>query len=1328
MIFNKIFTSYFVVLVVLISSTYLLAQNQSVRFNHIGIKDGLSENTVRAILQDSKGFMWFATWDGLSRYDGYEFKVYKHIDGDSTSLRVNKITCLLEDHNKRLWVGTYGGGLSLFNRDTETFTNFINDPKDSSSISVNQIVSIFEDSKNRIWLGTSLTGVSFFDNNNINSNLYKNIKFKNYVNVSSDESGVNGNAVLSFLEDKSGNIWFGLSDGSISKLKKDDSLINHVKFVNYHPKNLLSDNSSRKGYDFIVDDVLHPGLFWLVNEYKGLIWFDSKNEKFLYKYPFHKLENKIPVSQIESILTDRSGVYWFGTAGNGIYSFNPNKENEKNLGYEHFNIVSVAKPLGVDASEIANIFEDASGLIWLGTSNNGLFTYQKRTKEFISYNHNYFSNNSLLSDDALHVFEDKNNKLWIGTDAGINRYDPVAQKYTYFKHNPLNKGSINSNVIYTVIQDSNGTIWVGTDKGLDKYNPLTNSFSHYLHNQNDINSISKGQIINTFIDSKGSLWIGTWGGGLNKLIISPEGKVEKFLHYAMDENDPNSISDNRIMSFAESIDGTLWIGTSDGGLNKLVSDYKVAEDGSILKPKFISYQSEPNDLNSISSNDVRSIYIDKSGTLWIGTFGGGLNKFKPPKNENDSIIFYHYRKSDGLANDVVKGILSDVNGKLWISTSHGLSMFNPSDNSFLNFYVSDGLLLDKFGGVYFKNKKTGRLYFGGVGGLVSFIPANVIINDYKPKIVITSFKTYNVKDDKISEVKGMTEKNVITLSYQDNILSFEFAALNFYNSSKNKYAYKLQGYNENWIQLGNKRDVTFTNLDPGTYKLLVRGSNNEGVWNQTGTALDIIITPPWWKSKWAFITYGIIFIAGIFAADRVMRKRVMKQEHNRAKLREAELIKSQADELETVDRLVKVINRAEDLNQLFNSLLEQTFTVIPQGEKAAVFLLDKKENMFNVAFTEGYNIMELEKVTFTPEELKKRYTQTSEEVEKGIYIIRNSDTLFGDEKLSDFGKAKSMLVMAVEIDNLTEAYVVFDSYSDKNAFDRSTARLLNRFREHAVSAISKAQAFKTLQEKNEEIVRTQAQLIHSEKLASLGELTAGIAHEIKNPLNFVNNFSEVSNDLFSELENELKNNNLEEVSEIVNELKMNLERINLHGRRADSIVKGMLLHSRGSSGEKTLTDINELLDQYVNLAYHGMRAQNKEFNITIEKDYDNTLDKINVVPQDISRVFLNIINNACYAVNDRRKLSNDEFNPVLKVSTKNLKDKVEIRIRDNGNGIPAELMDKIFQPFFTSKPTGEGTGLGLSLSYDIIVKQHAGELKFESEEGKSTEFIIVIPK
>ena len=271
-------------------------------------------------------------------------------------------------------------------------------------------------------------------------------------------------------------------------------------------------------------------------------------------------------------------------------------------------------------------------------------------------------------------------------------------------------------------------------------------------------------------------------------------------------------------------------------------------------------------------------------------------------------------------------------------------------------------------------------------------------------------------------------------------------------------------------------------------------------------------------------------------------------------------------------------------------------------------------------------------------------------------------------------------------------------------------------------------AYTELKNTHENLKATQQQLVTQQNLASLGALTAGIAHEIKNPLNFVNNFSEISGELLDEMKAELQNDNIDEALSIANDLKHNLEKINQHGKRADSIVKEMLLHSRGTSGEKTLTDINYLLDQYVNLAYHGMRAQNKEFNIAIEKDYDESLEKINVVPQDISRVFLNIINNACYAANEKKQRSGKDFAPTLNVSTKKLMDKVEIRIRDNGNGIPDSIKKQIFNPFFTTKPTGEGTGLGLSLSFDIIVKQHLGNLDVNSIEGEFTEFIITLPK
>ena len=284
----------------------------------------------------------------------------------------------------------------------------------------------------------------------------------------------------------------------------------------------------------------------------------------------------------------------------------------------------------------------------------------------------------------------------------------------------------------------------------------------------------------------------------------------------------------------------------------------------------------------------------------------------------------------------------------------------------------------------------------------------------------------------------------------------------------------------------------------------------------------------------------------------------------------------------------------------------------------------------------------------------------------------------------------------------------------------------NRYKQKANALLQKQKETNMKVQLTAELKVHQAQLIQSEKMASLGELTAGIAHEIQNPLNFVNNFSEVNKELIDEMKDEIEKGNNEEVIAIANDIKENEEKINHHGKRADAIVKGMLQHSRASTGQKEPTDINALADEYLRLSYHGLRAKDKSFNATLQTDFDESIGKINIIPQDIGRVLLNLYNNAFYAVTEKKKQQAEDYEPTVSVSTKKINDKVEIRVKDNGNGIPQKVLDKIFQPFFTTKPTGQGTGLGLSLSYDII-KAHGGEIKVETKEGEFAEFVIQLP-
>ena len=425
----------------------------------------------------------------------------------------------------------------------------------------------------------------------------------------------------------------------------------------------------------------------------------------------------------------------------------------------------------------------------------------------------------------------------------------------------------------------------------------------------------------------------------------------------------------------------------------------------------------------------------------------------------------------------------------------------------------------------------GTLYFGGNNGFNFFDPLQLKANSYIPPIVITQFKLFD------SLVKGANESKEIVLKHNENYFSFEFSSLSFHNPAKNQYAYQLEGVDKGWVYSGSRRYVAYTNIDPGTYVLKVKGTNNDGVWNEEGTSITIIINPPWWLTWWAYSIYGLLLIALAIIIYRYQRQRVIRAEREKAQKKEL----AQAKEIE------------------------------------------------------------------------KAYT---------------------------------------------------------------------------------------------ELKNTQAQLIQSEKMASLGELTAGIAHEIQNPLNFVNNFSEVSNELMEEVEEERSKNQESRdeklVSEILSDIKQNLEKINHHGKRASSIVKGMLEHSRKSSGKKEPTNINALADEYLKLAYQSLRAKDKDFNATLETNFDPSLPKINVVSQDIGRVILNLITNAFYAVNERSKKGETGYEPKVSITTQlTANSQLLMAIKDNGSGIPSHIKDKIFQPFFTTKPTGQGTGLGLSLAYDL---------------------------
>jgi signal transduction histidine kinase len=687
------------------------------------------------------------------------------------------------------------------------------------------------------------------------------------------------------------------------------------------------------------------------------------------------------------------------------------------------------------------------------------------------------------------------------------------------------------NIIINITKDNeSNTFWLATPRGLYHFDPATDIFTKYHHIEGDANSLLSDTVLMVKPDTKDKLWIGSLKG-LQLMDIKTGTFGKRF------QNNARVATNNDIINgILTDTKNQIWVATSNG-LNKL------DEERGYVKTYFATIL-----------GGVTCIMEDSDANLWAAT-SQGLYKYNREKDQ-----FSPFTDASGVlgASTPVFWITEDHEKNLWLNTNMGIIKLNVETNTAVVYGKNQGVNANSATTVGY-TRQNGEILYGNNSGYFAFRPENLIYNIPAPLVSITNFfldtKLITQSQETILPL-ALSQTKDIHLGYNQNTFSFEFASIDYASEGENNHLqYMLGNYDHNWQIAGENKKAYYFNLVPGSYIFKIKAANDNGLWTEKD--MRIIISPPWYRTWWAYTIYIICFLLALIFTNRFIRNRIVEKE--RMKSREKEL------------------RQAKEIEKAYNEL--------------------------------------------------------------------------------------------------------------KSA---------------------------------------QAQLIQSEKMASLGELTAGIAHEIQNPLNFVNNFSDVNKELLQELKEEADKGNIEDVKAIADNVIGNEEKINHHGKRADAIVKGMLQHSRQSSGQKEKTDINALADEYLRLSYHGLRAKDKNFNATIETDFDNSIEKINVIPQDIGRVLLNLFNNAFYAVNEQKNSNPISYQPTVFVRTQKCDDKIQITVRDNGNGIPQKIIDKIFQPFFTTKPTGQGTGLGLSLSYDIV-KAHGGEIKVESKEGEGSEFNIQLP-
>jgi len=804
---------------------------RDLKFTHLTTNDGLSQDNIVAILQDRRGFMWFATGEGLNRYDGNSFVVYKNNPNDPGSISHNFIRDLVEDDRGYLWVAVHPG-INKFDPTTERSTRYLHDPNNPNSLSSDAVWSVTRDSRGYLWFAAD-SGLDGFEPATETFTHYRN-----------DSNGQFVGRVTHVIEDRDRDIWFVGERG--------------LFHLNLKTGQITRPPATIKGLsaNYLYED--QAGDFWMLaySPIVGLVKYDRQAERFT-EYP---LGAGAAGQESNTLLDDGGNGFWVPSSL-GLYYFDRRTESFT-YRFQH----DETNPNSLSDNSVVPIYRDRAGLLWVGTANGGLNILNVQQEQFGHYTHRPADPNSLSPGKVTAIYEEPNGILWIGFfPRALDKLDRKTGEITHYAPGPENTNSLSKgSELDSIFKDARGYIWLGSlGAGLDRFDERSGQFKHYGHNPSDPDSLMTNDVISIYGDTSGQLWVGQFSG-----VSRFDPSTGRFINYRLGPDESASLAYS-VSAIHRDRSRTLWLGTWGGVLSRF--DDKTNT--------FVNYTPDWRDPHRLQGGSIGAIHEDRAGTLWLAS-GLGLYRF----NRQDGTVI-RYTENQGLPSNDIMGILEDDVGRLWLSTKQGISRFDPQTETFRNYDVSDGLQSNEFSRSCYQQGQSGEMFFCGGNGITTFIPENIRDNPFVPPVVITSFKIFN-KPVPIGGqsvlTKAISYADSLTLSYRNNIFAFEFAALSYANSQKNRYRYKLEGLEPGWNEVSSKqRLATYTNLDPGKYVFRVQASNSDGVWNEEGVSLPILITPPWWNTNWFRAFCAAVFLALLWAAY-LMRVRQLRWEFNTA--------------------------------------------------------------------------------------------------------------------------------------------------------------------------------------------------------------------------------------------------------------------------------------------------------------------------------------------------------------------------------------------------------------------------------------------------------------